>query len=140
LYEIRATKEVKTAFAARLRTGESILLDGGLATQLEEQGCEIGNDLWSSSLLMTDSQSIVDASRAYLDAGAEIIASASYQASRQGFARLGASADVADSFMLLSIELATRARDDFLVTNPGADPTPMIAASLGTYGAAQHDG
>lgn len=138
--ETGMTEEAKTAFATRLRKPEPILLDGGLATQLEAQGCDIGNKLWSASLLMTDPQSIVDASRAYLDAGAEIIASASYQASRKGFVRLGASTVEADSLMLLSIELAIRARDDFLIDNPETEATPMIAASLGPYGAAQHDG
>lgn len=134
------TVEAKTAFAARLRNSLPILLDGGLATQLEEQGCDIDNKLWSASLLMTDSQSIIDASRAYLDAGAEIIATASYQANREGFARLGASADESDKLMLLSIEFAIRARDGFLIDNPSIERAPMIAASLGPYGAAQHDG
>ena len=130
----------KTAFAATLRRSGPIVLDGGLATQLEAQGCDIGNSLWSASILATNPQAIVAASRAYLDAGAECIATASYQASRRGFARLGLSATEADGLMLLSVELAQQARDDYLADNPNREHVPLIAASIGPYGAALHDG
>lgn len=130
----------KKAFAKRLCEANPLLLDGGLATQLEKQGCDIGNSLWSARLLMTDTQSIVDASRAYLDAGAEVIATASYQASREGFAKKSISADEADSLMLLSVDLAKRAREEFLADNPNSNRVPLVAASVGPYGAAQHDG
>jgi homocysteine S-methyltransferase len=127
-------------FARALQRKKPILLDGGLATQLEAQGCDIGNSLWSASLLTSNTQAIVDASRAYLDAGAECIATASYQASRDGFASFGFSEREADELMLLSVVLAKRARDEFLADNPDCKPLPLIAASIGPYGAALHDG
>ena len=127
-------------FVEALGRNQSLLLDGGLATQLEAQGCDIGNTLWSASLLQTNPNAIVDATRAYLDAGAECVATASYQASREGFAGLGLSADEASALMLLSVQLAATARDDFLAANPGADFVPLIAASIGPYGAMLHDG
>ena len=133
-------RALKSAFAEALARPAPILLDGGLATQLEAQGCDIGNALWSASLLTTDTQAIVDATRAYLDAGAECIATASYQASRDGFATLGFSASEADGLMLLSVGLAQRARDEFLAEHPNCEHVPLIAASVGPYGAAQHDG
>jgi len=132
--------EAKTVFAAAISEHRPIILDGGLATQLEAQGCDISNALWSASLLATDTQAIVNAGRAYLDAGAECIATASYQASRDGFATLGLAADEADALMLLSVELAGRARDAYLLDNPDCTYVPMIAASIGPYGAALHDG
>lgn len=130
----------KTAFAAALDRPGPILLDGGLATQLEAQGCDIGNTLWSASLLTNETQAIVNATRAYLDAGAEIVATASYQASQQGFASMGVAADAADKLMLLSVDLAKQARDEYLLDNPNCTHMPIIAASLGPFGAAQHDG
>lgn len=133
-------RALKSAFAEALARPAPVLLDGGLATQLEAQGCDIGNALWSASLLTTDTQAIVDATRAYLDAGAECIATASYQASRDGFASLGLSAREADELMLLSVELAKRARDEFLAGYPNCEYVPLIAASIGPYGAALHDG
>lgn len=117
-----------------------MILDGGLATQLEAQGCDIGNTLWSASLLQSDPEAIVTATRAYLDVGAECVATASYQASREGFAARGMSAIEADELMLLSIELAKRSRDEYLHDNPGLEFVPLVAASLGPYGAMLHDG
>jgi len=117
-----------------------ILIDGGLATQLEAQGCDIGNALWSASLLQTNPEAIVEATRAYLDVGAECVATATYQASREGFATLGLSADEANDLMLLSVDLTARARAEFLAANPDTDYVPFIAASIGPYGAVLHDG
>ncbi len=131
---------MKTAFADALRQSGPILLDGGLATQLEAQGCDIGNALWSASILRTDPQAIVDASRAFLDAGARCIATASYQASRDGFASAGIGPAEADKLMLLSVSLAEQARVEFLAGEPSPEITPLVAASLGPYGAMLHDG
>ena len=73
-----------------------IVLDGGLATELEAQGCDIGNELWSAGMLQSNPSAIVDAHLAFLEAGADIIISASYQASREGFMSLGLSEQQAD--------------------------------------------
>lgn len=110
-----------------------MLLDGGLATQLESQGCDIGNELWSASVLQSNPEAIVAAHHAYLNAGAECLATASYQASREGFAKTGMSHDEADALMLLSVALAKQAGKE-----AGSDAA--IAASLGPYGAMLHDG
>ena len=129
----------KHTFTAALNRHKPLLLDGGLATQLEAQGCDIGNALWSASLLQINPDAIVEATRAYLDAGAECVATASYQASYEGFAGLGLSADKANELMRLSVQLAVQARDEFLAANPEA-AVPFIAASIGPYGAMLHDG
>lgn len=124
---------LQTQFTRLLERQRPLLLDGGLATQLEAQGCDIDNVLWSAALLRTAPDQIVAAHRAYLAAGAECISSASYQASREGFAKLGLSADDADAAMSLSIELAVQAAT-------AIDRDVAIAASLGPYGAMLHDG
>jgi homocysteine S-methyltransferase len=120
-------------FTRLLEREQPTLLDGGLATQLETQGCDIGNELWSASLLQSNPEAIVTAHRAYLEAGAECLATASYQASREGFAKTGLSHDEADALMLLSVALAKRARKE-------SESEAAIAASLGPYGAMLHDG
>lgn len=129
---------MKTAFASALLRPRPLLLDGGLATQLEAQGCDIDDPLWSASLLVSNPQAIVDASLAYLEAGAECITTASYQASREGFAAKGYSAEESDELMLLSVGLAERARNEFMSRHRGQ--APLIAASIGPYGAMLHDG
>jgi homocysteine S-methyltransferase len=102
-------------------------------------GCNIDGTLWSGVLLRDDPQSIVAANRAYLDAGARIVTTASYQASRYGFMLEGSTASEADRLIQSSVTLAGQARDDFMRDNPDAE-TPLIAASIGPYGAVLHDG
>jgi len=126
-------------FAALLEEGQPIVIDGGLATQCESMGCNIDGDLWSGVLLRDDPQALVAAHRAYLDAGARIIATASYQASRRGFMADGSNADEADVLIASSVTLAAQARSEFMRDNPDAD-LPLVAASIGPYGAVLHDG
>ena len=116
-----------------------ILIDGGLATHLEDLGHDISGDMWSAKLLVTDPQAIIAAHRAYLDAGAQCIISASYQASRQGFALKGISAAKADYLMLLSVDLAKKARAEFMADNPKS-AAPLVAASIGPYAAIMQSG
>ena len=130
----------KTAFSTALERDKPLIIDGGLSTQLEAQGCDLSNTLWSASLLLDQPGAIVAATRAFLDAGAECIATASYQASREGFAQRGLSAEEADGLMRLSVELASQARDEYLEANPDTEFTPLIAGSIGPYGAMRHDG
>jgi homocysteine S-methyltransferase len=127
-------------FQQMLARGTPVLLDGGLATELEAQGHDIGTTLWSAELLRSNPQAIVRAHRAYLDAGAECIISASYQASRQGFMTLGLTAKEADQLIASSVALAIDARDTFLAAHPDVARQPLVAASIGPYGAALHDG
>jgi len=129
----------RRSFADLLQRKKPILIDGGLATQCEAMGCDIDDDLWSAVLLRSNPRALVDAHRAFLDAGAEIIATASYQASRNGFMASGLSADDADGLIVSSVKLAEKAREEFLRDNPGTDRAPLIAASIGPFGAALHD-
>ena len=128
------------AFEKALRDDTPLLIDGGLATQCEAQGCDLNSGLWSAALLKTQPQAIVDAHRAYLDAGARCIITASYQASREGFMSLGLTRQGASKLISLSIDLAGQARDEFLADNPGTLDMPLIAASVGPYGAVLQDG
>lgn len=123
-----------------MEAGRTIIVDGGLATQCEAQGCDISTPLWSAALLRSDPAAIVAAHRAYLDAGADVIITASYQASREGFTREGTGADEADALIARSLQLAAAACDAFLGDNPQTQRRPLVAASVGPYGATLHDG
>ena len=113
-------------FDRLLSNGRPIVIDGGLATQLETQGCDINNALWSASIITGDPQEIVDAHRAYLDAGAQIIISASYQTIDR---------DLIEG----AVSLAVQARDEYVNDNPVAN-APLVAGSIGPYGAFLSDG
>jgi homocysteine S-methyltransferase len=127
-------------FRQRLDKPGPVILDGGLATQLEAMGFDIGGHLWSASMLRRQPRAIVDAHIAFLKAGAECIITASYQASREGFMALGLDAPKADRLIASSVELAKEARREYLAGNPPSPDAPLVAASIGPYGATQQDG
>jgi homocysteine S-methyltransferase len=115
-----------------------LLLDGGLATQLEEQGLNLDTHLWSAQLLHTNPEAIKKVHLAYLEAGADCIISASYQASIEGFLTYGLSEKQAKSLMSKSIALANQACDEYLKNATPREPgrmRPLVAGSIGPYGA-----
>ncbi len=110
------------------------VLDGGLASELEYLGARIDGPLWSAHVLEEAPEKIVAVHRAYIEAGADCIATASYQVSRMGYAEVGLAPERADAALLQAVRLAREAASGF----PGR--RVVIAASLGPYGAALHNG
>jgi homocysteine S-methyltransferase len=110
------------------------VIDGGLATELEYQGARIDGPLWSAHVLEDEPEKLVAVHRAYVAAGAECIATCSYQVSRMGYAEVGLPPGRADGALLRSVELARAAIAEF----PGR--RVLVAGSLGPYGAALHNG
>ncbi len=119
-----------------------VVLDGGLATELERRGASLDSALWSAKLLIDDPHALTEVHRSFLEAGADCIATATYQASFEGFEKIGVGRDEAERLMLESVALATRAVDDFWATGEhrGLRLRPLVAASLGPYGAFLADG
>ncbi len=119
-----------------------MILDGGLATELEARGCDLDDDLWSARVLLEDHDLIRAVHRDYLEAGADCIVSASYQASVDGFRRRGLSEEEAAQLVVKSVELAIEARDAFWANpkNRTNRLRPLVAASVGPYGAYLADG
>ena len=120
-------------------TRESLLngirvIDGGLASELEYLGARIDGPLWSAQVLEDDEERLLAVHRAFIEAGAECIATASYQVSRMGYTECGFSPERADAAMLRSVELARQAAAAF------PRRRVLIAGSLGPYGAALHNG
>lgn len=116
-----------------------LLLDGGLSNELERQGCDLNHPLWSAKLLEADPEAIVQAHLSYLESGARCIITSSYQASLPGFMAIGYDEPAASQLILTSVQLAEEARHRFLALHPNA-PRPLIAASIGPYGACLADG
>ena len=81
-----------------------LLIDGGLSTALEEQGCSLNNRLWSAKILETSPEAIIQAHLTYLKTGAHCITTSSYQASVKGFADLGNDQDTAEVYLLRSTQ------------------------------------
>ena len=118
-----------------------VIIDGALATELEARGADLNHPLWSAKILTEDPAMIKQVNLDYLNAGANVIATASYQASFMGYERQGYSREVAIKLMQLSVELAIEARETFLLSGENKmNQSPLVAASLGPYGAALADG
>ena len=119
-----------------------VVLDGGLATELERRGADLSDALWSARLLLDQPELIRDVHQAYYDAGADVAITASYQASVDGFGARGLGECDARRAMARSVELAREAGERFWAGSGRAEHRirPLVAASVGPYGAALADG
>jgi len=119
-----------------------VLLDGGLATALEARGHDLRDPLWSARVLLEAPEDVRAVHDDYLAAGADCIATVTYQATFPGFRNRGLTEGEAEQAFHTAVRLAVEARDAFW-----ADPAnrrgrlrPLVAASVGPYGAALADG
>jgi len=117
-----------------------MVLDGGLATELERRGHDVSGALWSAEVLRSAPEAIEQLHYDYFAAGARCAISASYQASYEGFAALGLDAGETTALLRRSVELAQSARTRYRRDHPADRRKLYVAASIGPYGAITHDG
>ena len=110
-----------------------VIIDGGLSTQLTRLGEDISGSLWTGRALLQDPAAVTRAHSAFVDAGADVIITASYQVSRKGFVDAGYTDEDADAALAASVAVARAAAIR-------SDRSIRVAASVGPYGAALHDG
>ena len=131
-----------SCFDAFLHSQGFVLLDGGLASELERAGHDLNDPLWSAKVLLDDPGAVEAAHAAYLNAGADCVITATYQATFEGLAARGVGRAGAARIMLGAVDLAVRARDRFRerAGDPAVRTRPLVAASIGPYGAFLADG
>ncbi|MEU8772439.1 homocysteine S-methyltransferase [Streptomyces sp. NPDC048606] len=112
----RATRPLADALAVG-----PVLLDGGLAERLAAQGCDLSGVLWTGRVLAEHPEQVEAAHTAYVEAGAEVLITASYQTGHD------------PALSAASVRLADRAAR-------AAGHEVWVAASVGPYGAALADG
>lgn len=119
-----------------------LILDGALATELERRGCDLADPLWSAKVLIENPALIQAVHADYFAAGADVAITASYQATISGFMARGLSEAEAIALLQRSVVLARAARDAFWAepANRVGRIRPLVAASIGPYGAYLHDG
>ena len=155
----------RKAFLKIVKENGPLVLDGAFGTELERYGCNIHDELWSSKMLIENPEIIKKVHISYLAAGADIIESSGYQATVAGFKAHGYGTEEALDLVKLSVRLAVQARNEFLEAkandaltlrgitlgerlpdgsvryfSEGALPKPLVAASVGPYGAFLADG
>jgi homocysteine S-methyltransferase len=124
-----------------------VFLDGGLGTTLEEEhGIQFSDatPLWSSHLLISSPEILLKVQTDFARAGADILLTATYQASFEGFSRTPREPQHADEggdsrtgydraeaagYMRSAVGIARTAFKD------AGRPTGLIALSLGAFGA-----
>ncbi len=107
-----------------------LALDGGLSTALEAQGLAIDGPMWTGELLLSNPEAVTAAHRSFVDAGADIIITGSYQLSFEGGRRTSWSDDDVERALRNSTAAARLASND----------DTLVAASIGPFGAHLNDG
>ncbi|KAJ8774630.1 hypothetical protein K2173_017076 [Erythroxylum novogranatense] len=127
------------------KAGGCAVVDGGLATQLERHGASFNDSLWSALYLIKNPLLIKKVHSEYLEAGADILVTSSYQATLPGFLSKGLSTEEGELLLKKSVKLAVESRDEFwdAVKRSPEHTTynrALVAASIGSYGAYLADG
>ncbi|KFK39559.1 hypothetical protein AALP_AA3G259900 [Arabis alpina] len=133
------------------KCGGYAVVDGGFATELERHGADINDPLWSAKCLITSPHLVTKVHLDYLESGANIILTASYQATIQGFVAKGLSVGEAEDLLRRSVEITCEAREifynrcikgswDFSHAGKASRRPVLVAASVGSYGAYLADG
>jgi homocysteine S-methyltransferase len=119
-----------------------LVLDGALADELERRGADLLDPLWSAKCLIEQPELIQAVHLDYFRAGADVATTATYQASFEAFARRGLEHTAAAAMMRRAVTLAAAAREEFCSSTamPSGRLRPLIAASIGPYGAMLADG
>ncbi|RKS92864.1 homocysteine S-methyltransferase [Microbacterium sp. AG790] len=101
-----------------------LVLDGGLGTLLEARGNDLSGRMWSARLLRDDPDEVRAAHAEFVDAGADVLVTSSYQLAYG----VGLDDDEVDELLRRSVVLAREAGEAF------------VAASVGPFGAVRADG
>jgi homocysteine S-methyltransferase len=109
---------------------------------LEALGYDLGDRLWSAKVLLEEPDAIRRVHSDFLLAGADCLTAGTYQASIPGFVARGLTHDRAVDLLDRGVGLAVEARDAFWndTENRERRLRPLVAASVGPYGAYRADG
>ena len=116
-----------------------LILDGALGTELARRGWDVSDSLWSARVLLEHPEAIEQVHYDYLNAGADCITTASYQISFAGFEKAGKTREATALALTESVRLAKQAQARF-ANKLGHRREPLVAASVGPYGASLADG
>lgn len=117
--------------------GNVLVLDGGMGTSLAELGLDLSGQLWSAKMLIENPDAIRRVHLQHARAGADILTSASYQASLRGFTEAGYGTSGYQRAIEVSVLLAREVAEE---VGKEERREILVAASVGPYGATLADG
>ena len=115
-----------------------VVLDGAMGTELDARGVDTRNALWSALALTTAPDVVREVHSDYLDAGARVITTNTYQATLPALIRSGQDAAGAREVIAAGARLAKEAARQFAKEHP--EEPVLVAGGLGPYGAYLADG
>ena len=117
---------------AHLRTGGPVILDGGNGTELQRLGVPMDQDVWCARALADRPDAVHQLHRRYIDAGADVITTNSYSATREAMHRYGLAAHFED-WNRRSVRIALEERG-----RSSRAESIVVAGSVSTYGQYGH--
>ena len=112
----------------RLDSGELLILDGAIGTELGKMGVPMNNVAWCAIALKTHPDTVRQLHEDYIDAGADIITTNTYASSPHNLEAAGLG-DQAKELNIRAVELAKEA-----VEKAARDRPVWIAGSLSSFG------
>ena len=112
----------------RLQAGGPVILDGANGTELERLGARMDQDLWCARALADCPDMVHEVHRRYIDAGADVITTNTFSATREAMQRCGLAAHF-EAWNRRSVHIAFEARD-----RSSRAGSVVVAGSVGTYG------
>ena len=125
-------------FNPPIKANDILVIDGGFSTQLEKYEGDVSSDpLWTARSLVERPEAVQQVHKDFVEAGARVLLTATYQASVEGLAKHGGlSKTEAVAAMGRSVGLARTAIDS--CSQPRG--YVLVGGSVGPFGACQHDG
>ena len=117
-----------SSLKARISSGEVILLDGAIGTQLQNMHAPMNNQAWAAAALETHPFTVRKMHENYIHAGVDVITTNTYSAGRQNLEPLGLT-DKLEELNLRAVMLAQDARDVCAKDRP-----VYIAGSVSNFG------
>ena len=116
---------------SRLEAGETVLMDGGMGSELGRRGMT-NPTTWSGGPMLTHPELVRKIHQEYIEAGAEIIITNTFSTGRDVLGMVGLEDKIAQANRQ-GIEAAVQAR-----ANTGTDDSVVIAASVSTMAPKSH--
>ena len=133
---------MKASLQSILDTRGIMVIDGSMATALENMGLDLNHRLWTARALAENPDLVRQVHIDYFRAGADCGITCSYQASIPGLMSCGYTEQEAEDLIRRSVELFLEARDEWWETEGRAAGRmwPVCLAGMGPYGAYLADG
>ena len=116
----------------RLQAGRPVILDGANGTELERLGARMDQDIWCARALEDCPDKVHEVHRRYIDAGADVVTTNSFSATREAMQRYGLAAHF-EEWNRRSVRIALEERD-----RSSRAESVVVAGSVSSYGRFGH--